>query len=84
MRRSRSASFTEVSAIVEAGMEGGNANIQEQESVRQLSQDDLHDQEDQDRPVPNQPSIDHLSPQEVTEIILAVYQEVSKERLIIL
>ena len=47
-------------------MEGRNANIQEQESVRQPPQDDLHDQEDQDSFDPNQPSIDHLSPQEVS------------------
>ena len=62
----RCASLTEGSETVEADMEGGNANIQEQKSQGQPCQDDLHDQEDRDSPVPSQPSIDQLSPEEVS------------------
>ena len=61
------ASFTQGSATVEADMEGGIDSIQEQQSVRQPSQDDLQDQEDHDNSVPNQPSIGQQSPEEVSK-----------------
>ena len=48
-------------------MEGGIDSIQEQESVRQPSEDDVQDQEDHDNSVPNQPSTDQLSPEEVSK-----------------
>ena len=45
-------------------MDGGNDNIVEQESQGQLNQDEP---QGQDSPLPSQPSVDPLSPEEVSK-----------------
>ena len=57
----------EVSAIEVVDVEAGISNIEEQETDGQPDQDDLHDQADQDSPVPDQPHIEQLSLEQVSK-----------------